>query len=56
MNGCNRLEEAEKQTLYECPACLRKMQNSIGFDYFERYKKFMEVTKKFGGYFENSCK
>ena len=56
MNGCNSLEEAKKQTLYECPVCLRKLQYSIGFDPLERYKKLMEVSKKFGRYFENACK
>ena len=56
MNGYNSLEEAEKQTLYECPVCLRKLQYSIGFDPLERYKKLLEVTKKFGGYFEKACK
>lgn len=55
MNGCNNLEEAKKQTLYECPVCLRKLQYSIGFDPLERYKKLFEVTKKFGGNFENAC-
>ena len=56
MNGYNSLEEADKKKLYECPLCLRKLQNSIGFDPLERYKKLMEITKKFGGYFENACK
>ena len=56
MNGCNSLEEAKKQTLYECPVCLRKLQYSIGFEPLERYKKLMEVTKKFGLHFENACK
>ena len=56
MNGYNSLEEAEKQTLYECPVCLRKLQYSIGFEPLERYKKLLEVTKKFGGYFEKACK
>ena len=37
MNGCNCMEEAEKQTLYECPVCLRKLQHSIGFESLERY-------------------
>ena len=56
MNGYNSLEEVEKQTLYECPVCLRKLQYSIGFEPLERYKKLMEVSKKFGGHFENACK
>ena len=56
MNGANSLEEVKKHTLYECPVCLRKLQYSIGFDPLERYKKLLEVTKKFGGYFEKACK
>jgi archaemetzincin len=52
MNGCNNMEEAKKQPLYECPVCLRKLQYSIGFDILERYKKMLNVTKMFGGYFD----
>jgi archaemetzincin len=56
MNGCNNMEEAKKQPLYECPVCLRKLQYSIGFDILERYKKMLNVTKMFGGYFDNARK
>ena len=56
MNGCNNLEEAKKQPLYECPVCLRKLQYSIGFDPLERYEKILNVTKMFGGYFDSASK
>jgi len=56
MNGCNSIEEAKKQPLYECPICLRKLQYSIGFDILERYKKMLNVTKKFGGNFKSASK
>ena len=56
MNGCNNMEETKKQTLYECPVCLRKLQYSIGFDILERYKKMLSVTKMFGGHFDNASK
>lgn len=56
MNGCNNMEEAKKQPLYECPICLRKLHYSIGFDLLERYKKMLNVTKIFGGYFDSASK
>ena len=56
MNGCNNLEEAKKQPLYECPICLRKLQYSIGFDPLERYKKMVKVTEMLGGHFDSDKK
>ena len=56
MNGCNNMDEAKKQPLYECPICLRKLQYSIGFDVLERYKKMLNVTKMFGGNFNSASK
>ena len=56
MNGCNNLEEAKKQPLYECPICLRKLQYSIGFEPLERYKKMVKVTEMLGGNFESDKK
>jgi archaemetzincin len=52
MNGSNNLEEQAKRPLIECPVCLRKLQHSIGFDALERYNKLMNMSKKFGGYFD----
>ena len=56
MNGCNNMKEAKKQPLYECPVCLRKLHYSIGFDPLERYQKMLNVTKMFGGHFNNASK
>ena len=56
MNGSNTLEEQAKRPLIECPVCFRKLQYSIGFDPLERYKQLMNVSKSFGGYFENASK
>ena len=52
MNGSNSLEEQAKRPLIECPVCLRKLQYSIRFDPLERYKKLLDASKKFGGYFD----
>ena len=51
MNGSNSLEESLKRPLIECPVCLRKLHEVIGFDCKERYNKIKEVSKLFGGYF-----
>ena len=51
MNGSNSLEEQIKRPLIECPVCLRKLHEVIGFDCKERYNKIKEVSKLFGGYF-----
>jgi archaemetzincin len=48
MNGCNHLAELDSQPLHLCPICLKKLQNSTGFDYRERYKKLGEFYKKTG--------
>ena len=53
MNGSNSLEEQIKRPLNECPVCLRKLYEVIGFDCKERYNKLKDVCKLFGGYFEN---
>ena len=51
MNGSNSLKEQIKRPLIECPVCLRKLHEVIGFDCKERYNKIKEVSKLFGGYF-----
>ena len=51
MNGSNSLKESLKRPLIECPVCLRKLHEVIGFDCKERYNKIKEVSKLFGGYF-----
>ena len=54
MNGINTLEEQIKTPIIECPICLRKLYEVIGFDCIERYKKMKDVCKLFGGYFQNN--
>ena len=56
MNGSNNIEEQAKSPLIECPVCLRKLQYIVGFDPLERYKQLMNVSKSFGGLFENVSK
>ena len=54
MNGSNSLEEQLKRPLIECPVCLRKLYEVIKFDCKERYIKLKEISKLFGGYFEDN--
>ena len=54
MNGSNSLEEQIKRPLFECPVCLRKLFEVIGFESIERYKKMRDICKSFGGHFEET--
>ena len=54
MNGSNSLKEQIKRPLFECPICLRKLFEVIGFEPVERYKKMRDICKSFGGYFEDT--
>ena len=54
MNGSNSLKEQIKRPLFECPICLRKLFEVIGFEPVERYKKMRDICKYFGGYFEDT--
>lgn len=56
MNGSNSLKESLKRNLIECPVCLRKLYEVIKFDCLERYNKLKEISKLFGGYFEDNVK
>jgi archaemetzincin len=38
MNGSNHLGESDRRPLHLCPACLRKLQSSTGFDALDRYR------------------
>jgi archaemetzincin len=38
INGSNHLAESDRRPLHLCPVCLRKLQWSIGFDAFARYR------------------
>jgi archaemetzincin len=48
MNGSNHLAEADARPLHLCPVDLRKLQDSIGFDVLERYRRLGEVCHAFG--------
>jgi archaemetzincin len=48
MNGSNSLQESDSRPFFLCPACLHKMQSSIGFDYLDRYGKLLHFYQKAG--------
>ena len=41
LNGSNHLQESDSRPLSLCPACLHKLQFSIGFDVADRYRKLL---------------
>jgi archaemetzincin len=45
MNGSNHLAESDARPLHLCPVDLRKLQDSIGFDVLERYRRMREVYR-----------
>jgi len=48
MNGSNHLAEADARPMHLCPADLRKLQRSIGFDVVERYRRLSAVCREAG--------
>ena len=38
MNESKSVQQAERQPLFMCPVCLRKLQKAVGFDIVERYE------------------
>src|SRR5207248_3227802 len=42
MNGSNHLEESDARPMHLCPVDLRKLQESIGFDVVERYRRLLQ--------------
>jgi archaemetzincin len=48
MNGSNHLEESDSRPLFLCPACLRKLQYSVGFDVVERYRRLLSFYNDVG--------
>ena len=48
MNGSNHLKESDARPLSLCPACLRKVQFSIGFDVVDRYRKLLHFYSNAG--------
>ncbi len=37
-NGSNNLAESDRKPVDLCPVCLRKLQDSVGFDVVKRYE------------------
>jgi archaemetzincin len=48
MNGCNHLAEMDSQPMRDCPVDLRKLQDAVGFDALERYRKLDALCGEFG--------
>ncbi len=48
MNGSNHLQESDARPMFFCPVCLRKLQNSIGFDVVDRYRTLLFFYEKIG--------
>lgn len=48
MNGTNHEEEMDRQPLYLCPVCLRKLYSTLQFDIRKRYEKLAKVCQKYG--------
>ncbi|HVP11904.1 MAG TPA: archaemetzincin [Phycisphaerae bacterium] len=48
MNGSNHLGESDARPLHLCPVDLRKLQQSVGFDVVERYRRLRDFCKDAG--------
>jgi archaemetzincin len=48
MNGSNHLEESDRQPLWLCPVCLKKLQWNLGFPVIERYEKLRAFCRENG--------
>jgi archaemetzincin len=48
INGSNHLQENDTRPLHLCPVCLRKLQESIGFDVVSRYQELLRFYEKVG--------
>lgn len=48
MNGSNHLAESDARPLHLCPACLRKLHASVGFDVVNRYRSLRLFCEKAG--------
>lgn len=46
--GANHLPEADAHPVHLCPICLRKLQDSIGFDAVRRYSELAKFYRKEG--------
>jgi archaemetzincin len=48
MNGANNEKEMDRQTLYLCPVCLRKLYSTLQFDVRRMYEAFVNLCEKYG--------
>ena len=48
LNGSNHLRESDLRPLHLCPVCLRKLQDSLGFDVVGRYRGLLSFYRKAG--------
>lgn len=48
MNGSNHLAEADARPMHLCPACLRKLHHSVGFDPVARYQRLETFYRRHG--------
>jgi archaemetzincin len=48
LNGSNHLQESDSRPLHLCPVCLRKLQDSIGFDVIRRYGNLLDFYERVG--------
>jgi archaemetzincin len=48
MNGSNHLNESDSRPMFFCPVCLRKLQNSTGFDVVDRYRNLLLFYERIG--------
>ncbi|CAF3820124.1 unnamed protein product [Rotaria sordida] len=48
MNGANNQIEMDRQTLYLCPICLRKLYSTLQFDVRHMYENFVNLCEIYG--------
>ena len=48
MNGANHEVEMDRQPLYLCPVCLRKLHSTLHFDVRQMYETFFNLCEKYG--------
>jgi len=47
MNGANNQKEMDRQKLYLCPVCLRKLYSTFKFNVEDLYEKFMNLCQEY---------
>lgn len=51
MMGTNHLEQTDRNPIYFCPVCYRKLWKCLGFDHVKRYEALSKACDKFGKVF-----